>query len=139
MLVLGLQRGVSIDHAASPHGLQKSPSPSTLTGFYAILTEDTEKRNVEAESFHAVATGRESEVWEHWRKHFVEAYADTPDLDPLHVVYSRGDLSLHMEESGGPKAARKPSLKGKPSIDGRGVAAALGFRKTSEAKVRVAS
>lgn len=111
--------------------------PSLVKGFYAILTEDTNKRNAGVESFHSVATGKES-VWDHWRVHFEEAYADTPNLDPLHVIYSRGDLSLTSHESKGPAVIPKPSLKGKPAIDRNGVAVALGYRKTSVAKVRVA-
>ena len=111
--------------------------PSLVKGFYAILTQDTEKKNEDAESFHSVATGKES-VWDHWRKYFEEAYADTPNLDPLHVIYSRGDLSLNTEDSKGSKVANKPSLKGKPAFDRKGVAVALGYRKTSVAKVRVA-
>jgi small subunit ribosomal protein S9 len=111
--------------------------PSLMKGFYAILTEDTDKRNAEAEAFHSVVTGKES-VYDHWRVHFEEAYANTPSLDPLHVIYSRGDLSLSSDDSKGPEVAQKPSLKGRPSLNSKGVAVALGYRKTSVAKVRVA-
>ena len=112
-------------------------NPSLMKGFYALLTEDTDKRNAEAESFHSVSTGNES-AWDHWKAHFEQAYANTPDLDPLHVIYSRGDLSFSSDESKGPEAVHKPALKGKPSLDRKGVAVALGYRKTSVAKVRVA-
>lgn len=107
-----------------------------------------------AEAFHATIHSGQGSIWQHWQTHFAQPYAKVPGLEPLPVVYARPDSDAMPplpDDSGGaldqPGASsavggrrKRPTLglKGRPVINGQGVARAVGRRKTSVAEVRVA-
>ncbi|KAG1667417.1 hypothetical protein FOA52_004834 [Chlamydomonas sp. UWO 241] len=130
--------------------LARCPSMESALGWYSLLEDATAggAHGDEAEAFHAVAAGRES-VWKHWKEHFVDKYAATPSLVPLHEVYARHPVQPDaaggiLEGEGGAPAKAAPGkpptagMRGKPSWASPGVARAVGMRKTSVADVRVA-
>lgn len=127
-------------------------------GFYSILEEQSAGADMDAEAFHAVTQGQES-VWAHWKKHFAAQYAASPGMEPLHTVYSRPQAGVSREPhatgeevSGSKQHAGSTThgglldkyglpnidMRGRPTLDSRGVARAAGSRKSSEADVRLA-